>query len=334
MLKKSQRLLLVSSALCAIALVVILVLENPMAKMDVRLCLPRSPTSALPLLAASEGFFEREGLKVHLSIEEFGKNCLESLLANQTDFSVSPVSPVVSALNMGSEIAIISETHRATQNPLILSLHETGLKKPEDLEGKTVGIIRGTNSESLLRLFMMTHGTPMNSLKLRRVSSPSEIEELFRKREIHAAVVWEPHLSALITQSSPDYFQSFSSSFFTDFSVVTATPGLLKSRPTLAQKFLSALYEAQLYYEAHEEQARQKVVEDLHPLSQELAQEIWPKVKIREGLSSVLLSMMKHAQYTHYSQDIILAETSGINIFRFLFPEALRNVDKRLVTYE
>jgi hypothetical protein len=62
----------------------------------------------------------------------------------------------------------------------------------------------------------------------------------------------------------------------------------------------------------------------------------WPKFRFDMGLSAVLVAMMTQDQETLSlaARDLTPAETSQINFLQSFYPQALRRINDRLVTYE
>lgn len=103
-----------------------------------------------PLWTAYErGFLKKNGLDAELYYVEGGTKAVQALIAGDIPITSVAGSGVVEAIASGAQITIIASTGSGFPYKFISA---SGIKKPEDLKGKNVGISRfGSSSDFSLR---------------------------------------------------------------------------------------------------------------------------------------------------------------------------------------
>lgn len=112
---------------------------------------PEIPTISLGLLpladiapvhiAVAEGFFEEEGLTVEIQIVEGGAAAIPALVSGDLDITFGNYVSFFLASSEGLDLRIIAEQNRATPGfSSIMTLPDSGIEAPTDLEGKRVAV--------------------------------------------------------------------------------------------------------------------------------------------------------------------------------------------------
>ena len=76
----------------------------------------------------------------------------------------------------------------------ILARQDRGIKAPEDLKGKIVGITTGTAGQFFLSLFLTYHQMSMSNLKIVDLK-PDRLSQSLIDGQVDAIVTWEPYIS-------------------------------------------------------------------------------------------------------------------------------------------
>ncbi len=91
-------------------------------------------------VAESEGFYAEEGLQVQIVEGGPTVDALMEVGEGRADFGIMTGDQIIRARAMGQHVVAVSSIFR--QSPLIvMALAESGIQRPQDLVGKTVGVI-------------------------------------------------------------------------------------------------------------------------------------------------------------------------------------------------
>lgn len=106
--------------------------------------------------AKAEGYYEEQGIDV--TIDPAGPNIspIQSVASGANEFGIAGAEQVIVAIDKGIPIVAVAVIYRETPEALT-SLKELNITKPEDLIGKTVGVVYG-DDENLYRMFLKNNG--------------------------------------------------------------------------------------------------------------------------------------------------------------------------------
>ena len=115
-------------------------------------------------LAQERGYFEEEGLEVELYVPGDPADGLRLVGSGQDDFAISYQTDVL--LARGEDIPVKSIA-ALVQHPLnsIMALASSGIERPADLEGKTIGITGGLSDEALLASMLASDGLTLEDVE-------------------------------------------------------------------------------------------------------------------------------------------------------------------------
>lgn len=112
-----------------------------------------------------KGFYGNEGIK--LKVEEYsvnGDNAIDSLVAGKADFAIAGADEILLAREAGKPIKAVSVIYKT--NPAVaFSLKSSGIVKPTDFVGKTVGLEEGINVNYLYKAMMNKLGIDQKKIK-------------------------------------------------------------------------------------------------------------------------------------------------------------------------
>ena len=296
-----------------------------------RLCLSRNFANAFPILAIELGLFKERGIDLDLRLEPLGKVCAERLEHGQVDVAMAYNTPVVNHLQRGARWSILTELHSSTRNTSIVYSRHSQIHKADDLVGKRLAMIPGTNAEFLLRLICMANEFDCRRIQLLN-SSLEEMPRQLKERKADAAIIWEPHLSRILN-ASPGEFGIFLSSFYTEFSVLAAEQDFVRSNPDLVRRFLEALSESQTHYFENEKASRALVIKSLGMSEADVSGPQWDKIHLSLGLSSVLRTMMNQ-EYQLVGADHGTGRNVAFEMDEHLEPKFLKAILPESVTYQ
>jgi ABC-type nitrate/sulfonate/bicarbonate transport system substrate-binding protein len=210
-----------------------------------------SLNTALLTIAKEKGFFEKEGLDVRIRLYKSGGPAFDDMLAGNIEMAGLAETPIVHRSFESGGFKIIATALTTSNDPKIVTIKGSGINKPADLTGKSIGVTKKYQSAHFfLHMFLLKHNIQKSDVSITH-NSPSAIVDQLNAGTIDAAALFEPYVSyaadklgdkALIFSEPGIYTKTFNLVSNTDF---------LKNNPELLQKFLSALIQAEKYIYQH-----------------------------------------------------------------------------------
>lgn len=141
--------------------------------------------AVLPLLARENGFFARQGLNAEVVAKDDGLLAMKALFSGECDFATSGESPVALQSFERNDFVILAEIARSENTTRIIARRDSGIRSASDLQGKVVGVRKGTMSHFFLDLFLKKHGIRAGRVTL-RFMEPDRLAEALERGEIAA----------------------------------------------------------------------------------------------------------------------------------------------------
>lgn len=125
---------------------------------------PWAQHSAL-YLAEERGYFEDEGLEVDLHVPANPEDGLRLVASGEEDFAISYQADVL--LARSEDLPVVSVA-ALVQHPLnsVMSLEESGIERPADLEGKQIGYAGLPSDEALIQSVLAADGLTLDDVEL------------------------------------------------------------------------------------------------------------------------------------------------------------------------
>jgi ABC-type nitrate/sulfonate/bicarbonate transport system substrate-binding protein len=222
---------------------------------SLRIATPQVPHCGLVHLASALGFFQQQGLHVTLASQSHGKAALADLLRGQADLAVAADVPVVVEILKGAPLSIVASLASASNELAVLGRVDRGVRVPDDLRGKKIGVTFGTSGEYFLWAFLVRHRIAPQSIDLVDLP-PARLIESLRDGSSDAVAAWQPVRheaelafgTAIVSLRAPDaYAQRF---------VLVGRHEMVQVRQPALRHLLTALMHAEAF--AHSEPQRAK----------------------------------------------------------------------------
>ena len=146
-----------------------------------------------PFVVASERkIFEKYDLETTFKPFDDGNIALDALLTGSSDIGATTELGGLARWDKGGKLYVTS--YSSTSREQIGLAAREGLRKPEDLIGKTVGYPRATGGHLYFIRYVKKYGLPVDKIKVKFLQAPEMIAALER-RDIDAFFLWEPWLT-------------------------------------------------------------------------------------------------------------------------------------------
>ncbi|HUG15547.1 MAG TPA: ABC transporter substrate-binding protein [Thermomicrobiales bacterium] len=116
-------------------------------------------------LAQANGYFEDEGLNVNIYVPGDPATGLQLVATGRDTFTISYQTDVLLARAEGLEVVSVAAL---VQHPLnsIMALESSGIERPSDLAGRTIGMAGVASDEPLLRSMLEADGLTLDDVEL------------------------------------------------------------------------------------------------------------------------------------------------------------------------
>ncbi|MFH0978171.1 MAG: ABC transporter substrate-binding protein [Candidatus Woesearchaeota archaeon] len=189
-------------------------------------------------VAEEKGFYAEEGLKVKFEPFTFEEPTIEAVANKKADFGITGADELVVARSKGLRLKAFAVIYKI--NPVCAySLKESGITKPEDFMGRTVGLERGTNVELLYRVMLKKLG--INRSKIREITIGYDAKELLNgTTDISTGyIINEPRLAEAEGKNvSIIMMADYGANIYAD--VLFTRDDMIENNPKIVQGFLRA----------------------------------------------------------------------------------------------
>ena len=144
-----------------------------------------SPIFAGVWMAKEIGAFEKHGLKADLVYISSGSVTVQAMVGGNLDMSVAASNAVVSSILRGAPLIAVGSV---TNRPAMSLFVQPEITRPEQLQGKVLGITRHGSSTHFLTLFVIEKLGLQDKVKIQPMGGTREVDAGFRTGMVAGAV--------------------------------------------------------------------------------------------------------------------------------------------------
>lgn len=200
---------------------------------------------------ANQGLLTKRGLDAELRLFNSGQEVAKALAAGDLTFGDSAVNNFQAALQAGLDVVAFMVLpmgeggSRNNDSPLaIVASGDSGVRKPEDLRGKTVGLSLGGSAELYLRAVLERAGLSADrDVRMVQVLPTNNVQAL-RSRQVDAISAWEPFPTQVLREVPGSVLVARGGGYFNYISFALTRRSTYVSRPDLVKKYIEAAAEA------------------------------------------------------------------------------------------
>ncbi|ARM30165.1 ABC transporter substrate-binding protein [Prosthecochloris sp. HL-130-GSB] len=209
--------------------------------------------SALPVIAAEQDLFGKEGLSVQEFRFSSGPECFEALHTGAADIASMGDAAAVIALSRNDSFTLIGSHSSGEHRHRIMVRTGENMTTPVDLKGKKIGVKKGTSTYGALLKYLDKNNIDRASLKIIDLSPPTMTDALL-SGAIDAFAASEPTPSAAEAKGAIQY-ATLGGLLNTYPVVLVARTEVLETRPDDVRKLMKALSRARIFLEVSPDSA-------------------------------------------------------------------------------
>ncbi|PRC91955.1 ABC transporter substrate-binding protein [Solimicrobium silvestre] len=214
----------------------------------------QTPHSGLIHIAQAKGYFTDEGLTVTYKTMQVGPEAIARVLSGEADFATTAETPVAMALAEGKHPKFIATIFSSRWSSGIVARKDHGVLTPEDLKGKRIGFVFGTNTQYDLETFLAFHNIPLDSITM-VPGLPTELVAELVSGKIDAASVWVPHMTNMQNQLGDNGVTFLRNEAYAQTINIIVRPDYAAHHRKEIDRFLRALYKAEIFTKEHSNEA-------------------------------------------------------------------------------
>ncbi|MCE3243689.1 MAG: ABC-type nitrate/sulfonate/bicarbonate transport system, periplasmic component [Deltaproteobacteria bacterium] len=194
-----------------------------------------SPIFAGVWMAKEMGAFEKHGVKADLIYISSGSVTVQAMVGGNLDMSVAASNAVVSSILRGAPLVAVGSI---TNRPAMSLFVQPEITKPEQLQGKVLGITRHGSSTHFLTQFVLEKLGLQDKVKIQPMGGTREVDTAIRTGMIAGAVrSMKPGPKVRMLVDLPDMGIPFS------MDLIAVKRDFYKSSPRTVEAMLKAYIE-------------------------------------------------------------------------------------------
>ena len=214
------------------------------------------PFSGLSAIAKEYGYFEEEFEKIGYKVEYYtfqnGIVVNEALLAKDIDFSIIGDVPGVTGFKNNIGVTWIASGSGVTHLSIV-ARKGAGIKKPEDLIGKSIGLNLGTNAQQLFENYIAENNLPREKLNILNITL-ANIANAIVTGDLDVGIGNSTTLLPLVANGeAEEVFSSTENEQWSAQTLITARKAFLKQNPQAGLAYVRALFRAEEEFKANPE---------------------------------------------------------------------------------
>ncbi len=285
----------VGTVLIALSLLAgsLIVIDQPKAQAkaldNITIAVPLLEQNGLIYLAESQGMFTDNGLNVSVNYYSSGAAAFNAALAGKANLSVCAEFPFVGAAFAKQPVSIIASIDKF-ENEYILARTDHGIKTPEDLKGKKIGVVKQTTAEFYLGRFLDLHGMSIRDVDLVSIS-PASSNQAISNGSVDALIIWQPFADQI--QRNVSGLESWpAQSDQPCYGIVSARDDWLLHNASASERFLISLSQAEDYLVNNPVNA-ESIIKEKMGYNDTYMSVIWSKNNFQLDLDQGLVVAMK-----------------------------------------
>jgi NitT/TauT family transport system substrate-binding protein len=290
------------------------------AKIDnIRLGAYEGDVGALEWIAKDKGFFDKVHLNVEMKGFPSGDAAVKAMQSGEVDIATAAELVVAKRSFDENNLRILADICRYW-NKGFIGRKDHGISTHFDLKGKKVAFPATSSAEHNLVVFLALQGLTLDDVVPVNLP-PAKIVEAMIAGDVDAAIVWEPHVSAIEDALDDKAVKLMERGTEANLLIVGRQENL-DAQSDAVKKLLKALVMAEDWVRDHPEEAKAYLAKRFN-LDAVYIDTLWPRMQLQVSLPQEILESMdsvsrwlakanKRDQIPNYAETIRAAEMRAV----------------------
>lgn len=195
-------------------------------------------------VSLDKGYFKEAGLEVDIIRGSGSGDTVKVVNTGRVEYGFADTGPLIITRAQGAEPKMVAMVHHKSLH-VIYALRGSGISRPKDLEGKTVGAVPGEATHALFPSLAVKNGVDQNKVKFINTAFAVKVPSLLAGK-VDAVVSFVSDLPSY-TKAAKGVGKEIVPILYSDFGVdiysngVLVTDRRLKERPNEVKGFVQAV---------------------------------------------------------------------------------------------
>lgn len=257
---------------------------------SLRIAIPSQMSAGSIFLAQQRGYFDRHGLAVSVAPFVLGKQALQAVLDNQADLAVVADVPFMLAYNRGEPIVAVAAVFASRTTMALLARRDRGIASLDDLRGKRLGTVTGTNAQYFLDKLLTTRNIPASTVNITTLN-PEQFSRALGQSEVDALTAWNPQLSKLEAENGNAVVRLMAPDIFVYRFILVGKKQFVRTHPEQVRQALAALADAVADIQARPQAAMADIARAITLTPEQLSRSFQPGDYVLALDQALLLSL-------------------------------------------
>jgi ABC-type nitrate/sulfonate/bicarbonate transport system substrate-binding protein len=260
--------------------------------------------STLLLVAKDQGYFAQHGLNVTFIQSPSASVAMQDLINRKFDIGYINEYVLSEPQLYNKKLRVIGTLSESDTNSVV-GRKDRGIIRISDLEGKKIGVTKGTISEYFLDRFFILNGLLLRNTTITYIP-PAELVGAIVRGDIDAAVSFEPYVYQMRQQMGENaVVWPVNLGQHAQYSLV-CNEITLQEHPEIVEGVLASALQAETYVNFHPEEAK-KIAQTQTNFDDQYMDQDWPNHHFSVGLSQSLITSMEDETRWRISNNLTAA---------------------------
>jgi NitT/TauT family transport system substrate-binding protein len=301
---------------------------TPKPLKDVTIDPGKGVASTSLIVARDQGYFAQHGLNVTFIESPSATVAMQNLLNGRHDFGYVNEYSLSDPLLYNKTVRVIGTLSESDTNSVV-SRKDSGINQIPDLEGKKIGVSKGSIGEYFMDRFFVLNGLSSDNTTI-IYFPPSELVDAIARGDIDAAFSFEPYVYQMRQKMGGNAMVwPVNLGQHAHFSLI-CNEITLQEHPEIAEALLASVLEAETFIDSHPEEAKKSAGKHANFDDQYMDQD-WQTHDFSVGLSQSLITSMEDETRWRIGKNLTAA--SDVPDFsKYLAPDILYRLKPASVT--
>jgi ABC-type nitrate/sulfonate/bicarbonate transport system substrate-binding protein len=247
-------------------------------------------SSTLLMIAKDKGYFAQHGLNVTFVESPSASVAIRNLLDGKNDFGFLHEYSVSDPVLYNKTVRVIGTLSKSDVD-YIVARKDRGITEPQHLEGKRIGVTKGSNREYFLDRFFVLNGLSIKNATVVDFQ-PAPLVDAVARGDVDAACSAEPYVYQMRQKIGENaVVWPVNLGQHAHYSLV-CNEITIREHPEIVEGLLVSVLQAENYENSHQEEAK-KIAQKQTNYDDQYMEQDWQNYHFSVGLSQSLITAME-----------------------------------------